>query len=319
MQVQDLPLNKIRPQADAMRGAKKKEKDYEFLRASIKANKLQQPIQVKEAVDPETQEKFYEIVNGVQRFSCVQDIGVDSTIPCIILEEDKLTTDMLQIVTNAAVIRTTPAEYAKKMLKIMEEFPQYNTPEDMAVLISRDLAWVKKNLGLTKLDPKIQELLDKPNSPLPLTTAYELCKLKAPQQLEWLDRALNLDPETFKRECNAFLKEERAARREGREVKLEYSHEPTLRKKAEIVGEMNNPQIGPGLIKGLKGIEIWTMALKWATNSDPASIDEKREAYEARLKKEQEDKERRARESKLKKAQKLEEQAAQAKAEVATA
>lgn len=274
-----IPISKIRENAEALRTVVDKESEgYQQGLDSVKKRGIMLPILVREIVDPATNEPLFGLIDGLHRFNWAMDAGL-TEIPAQIgsLEE----ADLLeaQILANVHKIETKPVQYTKALLQILGSNPALTILE-LAGRLSRSTSWLNERLGLLKLTPEIQKLVD--DGSLVLTNAYALAKLPADKQPENLQAALSKSPAEFVPFATNIQKEVAKARREGRAAETDkFMPVARLKRVAEIKDETDYANKQPEaskVIAAAKANGVTTVeaaiayALNWTLHLDPVSI-----------------------------------------------
>lgn len=323
-ELKHIKLELIREPDESLRKVDKTHEKYVGLVESVRLTGIMTPVNVRELEDPDTKDIVYGLVDGLHRFSAAKDVGLDE-IPCYVknIEAGKLFE--AQIMANVHKIETKPVEYSKALLKILQSNPFLSRTE-LAQTLAKTGAWISERLGLLKLTDDIGKLVD--DDKIGLSNAYALAKLPVEEQPEFIDRAMTMPPQQFAPLVNGRVKEIRDAKRKGKDASPE-TFQPVahIRSRAELVTEMENPQVGPSLCGEFKlktPEEGFLLGVKWTLNMDPHSVeiqrarDEERRAERAKQKEKSqlEQKKKRAAEA-AEKAQKLKEEAEQAEKEEA--
>ena len=288
-----ISLDQIDPNEIALRTVNKDSEKYLELVESIRKMGVMNSITVREY---QTQDGFtrYSLTDGLQRFSASRDAG-RSSIPCNIVAMDDAEVLIAQIVANVHKIETRPVDYAKQLIRIVSNDPLM-TQKGLASLVSKSETWVDNMLGLTKLDPKVAELVNK--GEIKLSNAYALAKLPQEEQKDFVDRAITDPPNEFLPVVHERVKEVKAARAEGRKAeKAEFKATPSLRNVKEIKGEFESSALAETLCQGLSTAqEGFARAMEWVLKMDPESQKKQLERYQQREKEREEAKKRREKE-----------------------
>jgi hypothetical protein len=137
-------------------------------------------------------------------------------------------------------------------------------------------------MNLIKLDEKIAPLVDE--GKINLTNAYSLARLPVDEQPNYVSAAMNDTPEEFSTKVNIRTKEIREAERAGRKPGAAvFTPVAKIRKRSELINEVEKPQVIPMLIKqlGIKDpVEAAIAALKWTVQMDDMSIKQQTAKYE---------------------------------------
>lgn len=347
-----IPLNKIRQNPVALRNVNRDSAEFQEITDSVRANGIMNPITVRERKsDKDSYE--YEIVDGLQRFSAATEAGTGvlgsdkkpsyekdeksgqpiivngqpvGLIPAQIIEKDDAEVLITQVITNAQKIETRGPEYAKQCMRILGYHPTWSLNE-LAARLSKSAQWLEKTMSLTKLNEKIQPLVS--DGKISLVNAYALAQLPPEEQVDWVDRASTMDSAEFTAQANKRVKDIRAANRKGSDPEAEQFHAVRhARNKKEIEVEADRPTIIPALIREyniLKDVPANAtgllqaavagakLALDWAMNFDPKSIEAQRAKYESFKKQQDAQKQQRNAERAIKKEEELAKKAAEAR------
>ena len=304
-------LTEIHEPDEALRKVDRSTEEYQGLVQSVRDKGVMNPITVRELVDPETNQQFYGLVDGLQRFSASKDAGKES-IPCHIISVEDGELIEAQIIANVHKIETKPVEYSKALLKVLQNNPLL-TRTELANRLAKTTAWISERLGLLKLSDDVGKLVDE--NKIGLSNAYALAKLPPEEQVDFVDRAMTMPPQQFTPTVNARVKEIRDAKRKGKDAApAEFQPIPLLRSRSELVAEMEKPTVGPALIKENKldtAQEGFAMGVKWALNLDPVSIEIQKAKDEERKIERERAREKAAVERKRKRAKEAAEKAAE--------
>lgn len=331
-QSKTVKISEIRENPVALRSVNKQTEAYTGLVDSIAQMGILNPISVRERVitdqDTGTEiERYYELIDGLHRFSAAIDAGLDEMTVNILDLQDA---DVLvaQIVANVHKVETRPVEYSKQLRRILASDPMM-TRADLARNLGKSPQWLDQRLGLVKIeDENIARLIDE--GKITLANAYALAKLPTNEQVDWLDRAMTLQPDEFAPQVNKRISDIRDAKRQGREVG-DSAWEPTphVRKVRELKDEMESPKV----VQKLLSVEEirnqvpsspeaavaygFALAIRFALHMDSFSIEEQRSREEARKQEREEAKKRREGESSKKKAENAAKKAKEAAMEAA--
>ena len=292
-----IPLSKIRENPVALRSVNRNTEKYAGLVESIKLHGVMNPINVREVKEEGSDETYYGLVDGLQRFTASGDAGKD-TIPAQVITLTDAEILEAQIITNIHKIETKPVQYSQQLMRILSQNPTM-TMGELAKKLSKSTKWLDDRLGLVKLKQDIGNLVDEDK--LNLSNAYALAKLPEEEQPNFLDRALTEPPQQFVQAVTNRVKELRDARRQGRAA-APAGFQPVLqlRKLSELKAAAEENQVAVALINQYNlqnPVDAFKMGLRWALNIDPAGIeaqkarDEQRKA-EAQVAKEKAKKER---------------------------
>lgn len=309
MEAKVIPIELIEENKVALRSVNKQDEKYIALVDSIRREGVLNAISVKP-----TPEGKYRLIDGLHRFSGAKDAGL-TEIPCVV--RDMADSEILraQIIANIHKIETRPVEYTKQLLRILAGDPLLTIAE-LAGQLSKSPAWLNERLNLVKLHANVQKLVDE--NKVNLANAYALAKLPHEEQLNFLERAMTQVPGEFVPTVQARAKEIRDAARKGRDAQPEgFIPVYHLQKLAVLKEEMDNPQIGPALVKeaGASTAEQgFALAIKWVGHMDNRSIAAGKAKYDQRKAEEQAEKEKKKQEREVKKAEEAKKKALEAAA-----
>lgn len=283
--LEHVPLQKIRESPVALRAVDKQSEKYLGLVASVKQYGILNPINVREVKDPNTNEMYYALVDGLHRFSAATDAGLES-IPAQVISLNDASVLLAQIIANVHKIETKPVEYSKQLVRILMQDP-FLTLAELANQLQKSTAWLSDRLSLVKLPDNVGELVNQ--GQINLSNAYALSKLAAvaPEEISnWMDRAMTQTPQEFGPTIATRIKEIKDAKRQARDTRTdEFIPTAHLRKLGEFKAEMEKPIVGPALIAQAKPTtmeEAFNLGVKWALHMDPLSIEVAKKKEEQR-------------------------------------
>ncbi len=307
--VKVIPIGDIVPNQVALRGVNKEGEDYQNLLDSIKAKGIVlTPISVRQKNDGE--KDYYELIDGLQRFSCCCDAGIVE-IPANVLTMNDAEVLEAQVLANVHRVETRPVEYSKQLQRILSGNPTMTITE-LATKLAKSPSWVGERLGLLKLEKAVGALVDE--GKINLSNAYALAKLPVEEQVNFLADAQTMKPGEFVPKINVRVKEIREARRQGKKANpAEFVPVAHLQKVSVLKAELAEMSVITALLKEFKPKtvnEAAALTLKWVLNLDPKSIEVAKVRYDQSQKAKAEAKQRRAAEREKAKAKKAAENAA---------
>lgn len=313
-EVRHIAVSEIRENPVALRAVNRESEEYVGLRDAIASVGVLNPIvvrQQKEEIDGKIT-KYFELIDGLQRYTCSLDVGLKE-IPAQIIDLDDARTLEAQIMANVHKVETRAVQYAKQLQRIFAANPTLTLAE-MAAKVAKSPAWISKLLGLLKLEKTIQAMVD--DGKITVSNACELAKLPPEYQLDYVDQAITMNSEEFVPLVQSRAKEIRDAARQGRAPKQqEFVATPRLQKLSILKAEFENPTIGPELCQRynvVAGPAGFTLGVAWALNLDPASVEVRKAAAEEKKAALEEEKKQRKAERTKKKAEEAAKLAAQA-------
>jgi len=270
-----IALKDIRENPVALRAVNRESEEYLGLVDSIRRVGLLNPISVRKQVRvvDDITITYYELIDGLHRFSAAQDAGLIE-VPVLIKELDNSETIEAQIMANVHKIETRPVEYTKALQRIFVSNPTL-TLGQMATKIAKSPAWLSQRLNLLRLSAEVQALVD--SGQITVSNAVELAKLPVEEQANYIDQAITMDVSEFVPMVQSRAKELRDAKRQGRSATpAVFVPGPRLRKMSELTTENTSPVVGPQLCARL-GIDDaaagFALGVAWAINLDPVTVE----------------------------------------------
>jgi len=280
--LETIKISEIAQNPVALRNVDRQSEDFIHLRDSIAKQGLLNPINVRPSKDGA--EKAYELIDGLHRFVACLEAGFKE-IPAQIIPMNDAQVLEAQMIANVHTIKTKPVEYAKQIQRILAGKPTL-TVSQLATDLAVSPGFIAERLGLLRLDKEIAKLVDEDK--ITLTNAYALAKLPIEDQKNFVQAATTEQPSEFVPRVQQRVKEIKEANRAGKSVdKPSFVPTPKLRKRSELVTEMDTPKIVPALVKqsGVKTpLEAADLILKWVLCMDAASIESNKAKYEQRQK-----------------------------------
>jgi len=229
-----------------------------------------------------------EVVDGRWRVTCAREIRIDM-VPCIVKfglsDKDVLA---MQITANAARFATRPSEYARQIRRLLRD-KEGMTQAEICQLLHKNGAWIRKMLGMAMLSRLLVYRRAIDRGELPLEAAYYLSRLPRHLWKEYATDAMTLPLRRFKALVMSTMRQYRAQIGTGslRAQLLNVEPRPYMRTLTELLGEINQQQVGPLAVTSMSPtpIESWYAALKWAIHMDPESVQRQRAKILQRLKK----------------------------------
>jgi len=293
----------IRENPVALRNVDRQSEDYLGIVQSMRERGFFGAITVREKLDAETGVSFYELVDGLHRFTAAKDAGIDMiNVDVVSLTEDQVME--VQIMANIHKVETKPVEYSKQLMRLLTRNPLM-TESELATKLGKSSQWIKDRLGLNKIGSEdIAKLID--SGEINLSNAYALAKLPPEEMADFLDRAITLPPDEFVPAVNARVKEIKEAKRQGKDPNAQ-AFQPVahMQKLGDLKSEMETGEIGKVLCQecGAKTpLDGFALGVKWSLHMDPKSIEIQKGKDEERKKEREEAKQKREAEKADKKA-----------------
>lgn len=322
-QTAEIPLGEIRPNLVALRPAQVESDKFAKLELNIKLlgakqgkpGKILQPVRVRPKTDVQTGQPYYELVDGLQRFTVANRLGME-TLPCRHEEDPSEDVDVLvdQLALNVTAVDTAPAQMSAQLHRVLEHRPGMSIAE-LAQMVGMSEPWVNQRLALDKLVPQIaDEFVD--TGLVTASNAYQLARLPAEEQLEFLSQAQSMTTAEFAQAVTSRLSEIRKLRAAGRDPKTrgEFTPVPVLRKAAEIRNA--KPTDIPAVAEAKTPEDGAAATLAWVLQLDAESVAAAKARYEAAQRQKTEDAIKRQTERAAEMSQKAAERAAALRAEL---
>ena len=287
--VRVIAVTSIRENPVALRAVDRESEEFIGLRDSIAEKGILNPISVRERrevlPDGAGTQSYFEIIDGLHRYTAGIEAGLEE-FPVLVCDLSDSETLEAQILANVHKIETRPVEYTKQLQRILAQNPTM-TLSDLASKLAKSPSWIQQRLGLLKLEPSIQQLVD--DSKIKLYNAYVLAKLPHEEQIHFVDQAMTMTPGEFAPTVQARAKELKDAQRQGRVATAVgvFIAVPKLRKMADLKLELESGVFGPQLLareqitEPLAGFQ---MGVKFAMCLDPVSIVIAKEKFDTQKK-----------------------------------
>lgn len=291
-----VPITELVPDATGLRkDVNKKDSKWPGLVDSIRADGIMQNITVRVNNLPEADHPYI-IVDGFHRFTAAMEIWEEKQaereaageppldpsnflVPVNIVQVGSaLDVYRLQLTGNLQSIDTRPVQVRDHLLSIIAEARDQGlefTQADLAKEINKSQSYVSMILKTTKLTDEVAKIVDE--SGMTISNAHNLAKLPPEEQMEWVDRAKNLDAEEFALQVGQEirkLKEAAASERKSRGDEFP-GVAPKLVSKTDALKMMDawfkerfEPNGGEAFVNGVFGIVNATDAEGDPTNQE---------------------------------------------------
>ncbi len=270
-----IPTGSIRESKEMLRGVNKESEKYKEIVQSVRSMGILNAFSVRDLGDG-----TYGLVDGNHRWCAAQDLALPE-VPVQILDIAEGQVLEAQIVANAQVIETKAMEYTKALIQVLRMNPTL-TMNDLARRLGKSYSWLSERFHLLNLQDSIQTLVN--DGTIGLANAYALAKVPVEHQEQFLVNAQSQPSQEFVPAVQAFVKNLKAQIREGKgNDPVQFINVPRQQKLADIVAELENPKIATVLIANAgatTAAEGFALALKWASKSDPLSIDAAKKKWE---------------------------------------
>jgi len=302
--VRVISITDIRENPVALRTVNRESEEYIGLCDSIKGVGIINAINVREQSEDVDGKiiKFFELVDGLHRFSAACDVGLKQ-IPVSVVDFNDAQTLEAQIMANVHKVETRPVEYTKQLQRVFSGNPTLTLAE-MAAKVAKSPAWISQRLSLLKLEKSVQTLVDA--GEITVSNAVQLAKLPPEEQVNYIDQAISMGSDEFVPLVQARAKEIRDAARQGRSAEpAEFVPLARMQKMSVLKNEHETPTIGPELCAkhGIKnGPEGFALGIAFALSLDPTNVEIRKAEDDAKKVKLAEAKKQRAAERAQKKA-----------------
>lgn len=246
--------------------------DYLEMKTSLEAIGFLNSI----AVRPnEKKPGFYEVIDGMWRTTAARELRFED-IPCIVKTD--ITDDQvleLQIQANAIRPDTKPVEYARQLRRIQKAYDGI-TLRELSSKVNKDPGWVRKQLGLLRLESKIQSMIDR--GEMPIANAYGLSTIPPKLRPEYVDFAKTMPMKAFAALTASVVKQFKEAVKKGKLDAFFYDDfkaHPYLKSMKDILAEVDTLSEGNLLVVTENcetPLDGWVAALKWVLNTDAGGV-----------------------------------------------
>lgn len=311
--VHSVPIDSVRANPVALRSVNRGTESYLGLVDSIKSKGFFGAITVRENIDSTSGEKFFELIDGLHRWTASKDAGLEVINVCA-MEASELEALEIQLMGNFHRVDTKPADYASHLKRMLAMSPTM-TETDLADKLSVSPQFINQRLNLNKItNEEIRKLIN--DGEITLSNALMLAKLPEEEHEDWVERAMNQPVEEFGAAVNDRAKIVREERRKGKAAeKPEFAPQPHLRKLAELREELEKGEAAARLCEGIDSASGgFAMGVAFALNVDPESLKVQEAKWEQRQAEQEEAKKKRAAERAEKEEKKAKEAMAKAKA-----
>jgi ParB family chromosome partitioning protein len=277
----DIPVDCIAEPRTMLRLIDKDSVEYLEMRDSIAAEGFWNSISVRPAKEPNR----YEIIDGLYRYTCARELGLES-IPCIIkynVSDDAVLAAQIQ--ANAIRPETKPVEFARQMKRMLTRRPEM-TFDELAHLVHKSPGWVRKMLGLLRLVAGARKMVDR--GEVPVHSAYMLAKIPRRLQPDYIDQARMLPSREFRALAASVIKQFTEAVKQGKMEAFwvgDFKPQAHLRSLSDIQTEVERQEVGALLVTAERcktPVDGFYAALRWAMHLDRQSAQDQERAARAR-------------------------------------
>ena len=236
----------------------------------------------------ERKPEFYEIIDGMWRVTAARQLWF-KVIPCIIKHgvSDKEVL-ALQVEANGIRPTTKPAAFAKQLRRLQREYPGI-TLRHLSSLVNKNPQWVSKTLGLLRLSPELQKVVDR--GEISVSSAYKLAAIPPRLRHEYVDLAKTMNIKEFAALATGVVKHYKEAVRQGKLDAFfvdDFKTQPFLKSMKDVQAEAKSLTEAALTIvaEGCKTpLDGWMAALKWALHIDKRGCEQQEIAARKRVRK----------------------------------
>ena len=261
-----LPLKAIHEPKQALRGPERTDPKYAELRESVREKGVLLPILVRP--DPDNPGDFV-LIDGMQRFTLSRETG-KTVIPARVLDVTAIEALELQAICNLHRVNTTPMQFAELLRLLMAAEPGLKAPK-LAMRLQVSPTWIYNTLGLLKLAPAVQDLVDQ--GKMPIANAQALAKLPEQDQGDYVPLAMDQQPQEFTPKMTEIARRIKDGKQP--ETTRDYVHVDHFQKMSAIKDEIDRNDARRLLFREVdpKSPEAaWKLALQWVLHRDPLSV-----------------------------------------------
>ncbi|MFW9873280.1 MAG: ParB/RepB/Spo0J family partition protein [Candidatus Thorarchaeota archaeon] len=278
-----MKLADIRVSPAALRQCQVDNDAYIQLRDSVDQVGVLHPLLVREktdTLDDGTQDTYFELVDGLQRYTACQELGIEEVDVKIGTFGDIEALEA-QIITNVHKVETKPIEYTKALQRLLALDPMLTIPE-LAKRVAKSPQWINQRFNMVaKLDPRLLELVN--DGRISVTNALQLAKLPQSEQMDYAQAAQTEATTDFVKTVKDRVAEINKAAREGREAS-ERVFELTLkqRKLSEIKAAYEGGDVASQVVSAAEPsnvIDAFNLGIAWVLSVDPVTAAERENAY----------------------------------------
>jgi ParB/RepB/Spo0J family partition protein len=279
-QLKTISLDEIKENPVALRAVNKESEDFIGLVDSMRQKGFLGAIIVRERKIPETDEVYYELVDGLHRYTAAREAGLKQiNVDVTSLDDDEVLE--AQIMANVHKVETRPVDYTNQLLRILTRQPLM-TEAQLAAKLAKSPTWISQRLSLKKLaNSTIMELVN--DGKINLSNAYSLAKLPPDEQAQYVDAAMTETPSTFIQKVTQRVKDIRSERRKGVTPRpAEFTPIPHMRKMQQLKDMLAEPEKLVAMAKaaGADSIEAGIQfVIEWVLHMDFESVESAREKW----------------------------------------
>jgi len=188
-----LKMEDVRPSNIALRSVDRRSDYYEKLRKFAYYSKVK-PITVRKRLDLYDDKIYYEIIDGLHRYTVCKELGYTHIPARIVNCQDSEEAMIMQIMCSKEGLPVTDEEYSRQLQRLMS-LDSMMTINVLALKIDRTKGWISAMLGLGELRGDIWAIII--NGDLVVMNAYGLAKLNIREQAKFYERAKTMSPQEF--------------------------------------------------------------------------------------------------------------------------
>lgn len=279
-----MKLTDIRVSPAALRQCNTENQEYIQLRDSVTQVGVLHPLLIREkseTLDDGTVNNYFELVDGLQRYTSCLELGIDQ-VDVKISSFDDIEALEAQIITNAHRVETKPIEYTKSLQRLMTLDTTLTIPE-LATRIAKSPQWLNQRFQMVaKIAPELLDLVN--DGKITVSNALQLAKLPQSEQGDFAAAAQTESSSDFVKTVKDRAAEINKAAREGREAKVrEFVPSMKQRKLAEIKEAVESGSVAVHLAEQVQPanvVDAVALGIQWVLSVDPVSLGERKDAYD---------------------------------------
>jgi ParB/RepB/Spo0J family partition protein len=277
-----ISLSEIRANEVSLRNVDTQSEGFLGMVDSIREKGVINAISVRRRNDSETGQAYFELVDGLHRYTASKAAGLES-IPAQIVAFDDDQILEAQIIANIHKVDTKPAQYSKQLLRILNRNPLM-TETELATKLGKSAAWIRNRLAINKIpNQKILDLIDQ--GEITLSNAFAMSKLPEDEQESYIAEAMTLPPNEFLPKIDSRVKELKEAARTGKDASAAvFQPHSFLRSMADLKQALESQEVIAELSRDVSTVtEGVIRGIHYAMHLDPASIEMQLAKEKARM------------------------------------
>lgn len=285
----EVPIGLVRANPVSLRSVDRDSEQFQGLVKSMKVGQFLGAITCRELVDTSSGEKYYEIIDGLHRWTAAREAGLETIkIDVHVLTDIQVIERQIQM--NVHNVPTKPIEYTKGIRLILDHNGNI-TVNELAARLGKSAEFINERLSLLKItDEGIRKLID--DGAIKLGNAVLLAKLPPSDHAAFRNDACILTQKEFEEKVAQRMKANRESAAAGKDsAPAEWVPGASMRKLADIKIEVGIDGKSAGTGAAMKALlkpettpaEAFQLALQWAISLDPISVKQKKADHEKQV------------------------------------